>query len=72
VDIARDRQWHRGARPDDFLDELWRWLDLKMLIGWIPDLSAEPPVELSRVRQAEKLARLLRDDIRSPVGEGGV
>jgi hypothetical protein len=56
-----------ARRPDDIAGELRRWLDLKAA-GSIPDLSAEPPVDLSRARQVDKLARFLGDVVRSPVG----
>ena len=52
-------------RPDDIARELRRLLDVKAHAGRIPDVAPEPPEELSRVRQVEKLARFLADVVRS-------
>jgi hypothetical protein len=60
-------------RPNDIANELRRLLDVKAYAGRIPDLAPEPPDELSRVRQVEKLALFLADVVRShrpPVRSG--
>jgi hypothetical protein len=52
-------------RPDDIARELERLLDVKANEGRVPDLAPEPPGELSRVRQVEKLAHFLAEIVRS-------
>jgi hypothetical protein len=70
------REFGMGAvlqRPDDIARELRRLLDVKAHAGRIPDLAPEPPDELSRVRQVEKLDLFLADVVRwhrSPVRSG--
>jgi hypothetical protein len=50
--------------PEQIARELRRLLDVKARGGRIPDLSPEPPPELSRIRQVEKLAVFLTDVVR--------
>jgi hypothetical protein len=60
-------------RPDDIVRELRRLLEVKAHMGRIPDVAPEPPDELSRVRQVERLALFLTDVVRScpsPVRSG--
>jgi hypothetical protein len=45
--------------PDDIARELRRLLEVKARTGQVPDVASEPPAELSRERQVEKLARFL-------------
>ncbi|MGH2539359.1 MAG: glycosyltransferase [Actinomycetota bacterium] len=47
--------------PEQIARELRRLLDVKARRGRIPDLSPEPPPELSRIRQVAKLAVFLAD-----------
>jgi glycosyltransferase involved in cell wall biosynthesis len=68
------RQHHLGVvarHPDDIARELRRWCDLKERTGSIPDVSAEPPVGLSRQRQVQRLDRFLRDVVLTRVPMGG-
>jgi hypothetical protein len=45
--------------PDGIARELRRLLEVKARKGQVPDVASEPPAELSRERQVEKLARFL-------------
>jgi glycosyltransferase involved in cell wall biosynthesis len=53
-------------RPDDIAGELRRLMDEKARAGGLPDVASQPPDELSRERQVEKLARFLACVARSP------
>jgi Glycosyl transferase 4-like domain len=52
-------------QPEEITRELRRLLEVKRRVGRVPDVAPEPPPELSRVRQVEKLAQFLTDIVRS-------